>query len=78
MDRFRLTREQRHALLREVEARRNWLHRLHIRMRAQQWDETCPTYRTTLNAIDAMTKLMVSLRTDPEESPADWMTHIGR
>lgn len=77
MDRFKLSREQRHKLLREVEIRRNWLHRVHMRMRAQGWREDCPTYLATLNAIEAMTKLLFTLKTDPNEAPADWMKHLG-
>lgn len=57
--------------------RRNWLHRLHMRMRAQKWNEGDSAYLATLNAYEAMHKLMQSLNTDPKESPSDWMKHIG-
>ncbi len=49
-----------------------------MRMRAQNWNEGCPSYLATLNAYEAMHKLLGTFKIDPTETPADWMKHIGK
>ena len=78
MNRRTLPKDQRLALLNAVLERRNWLHRLMMRMRAQQWEEGDETYQATLGAYQAMLKLIKTLDLDPPQAKADWMKHIGR
>ena len=77
MDARKLSKEQRHILLQAVMERRDWLHRLHVRMRAAGWSESDPAYFATFHAHEAMHKLVKTLDTDPQDKPPDWLRHIG-
>jgi hypothetical protein len=77
MDRYTMPKDQRRALMNAVLERRNWLHRLHMRMRAMQWNEGDAAYLATLNAYEAMHKLMKTLDVEPQEAPSNWAKHIG-
>lgn len=72
-----MPREQRRALLNAVVERRNWLHRLHMRMRAAKWNEADPAYLAVLSAYEAMHKLIKTLDIEPSDRPADWLKHVG-
>ncbi len=78
MDAHRLPKDQRHALMRAIQERADWLHRLHMRQRSQKWKETDPAYLAVLNAHDAMKRLLDTFKIDPAEAPAEWMKHIGK
>ena len=56
-----LSHDQRQKLLAGIQSRRDWLQRLHERMRALEWKPGCEMYRATLAAIDAHDMLLKTL-----------------
>lgn len=72
-----MNKAQRRALLQAVIHRRDWLQRLHSRMRAVGWNESDPAYFVTLNAFEAMHQLVKAMDVDPLDTRPDWMKHMN-